>query len=191
MIPVPDFRELVGGDELDPQEEARLRRVHDLLVAAGPPPELPLVLARPPATHPRRWLGGLAMAAALAAAAFVGGYFVGHRGGAPETLRSLPMHGVGAASAASAVIEVYRPDSAGNYSFELRTDHMPSLPGVGYYVLYLTLQGKTVAACGIFMTAQDGTANVHMTLPGDVGKFDGWIITPGGETHAHQVLLTT
>ena len=35
----PDFRELVG-DEGTPEELALLRRAHDLLVAAGPPPEL-------------------------------------------------------------------------------------------------------------------------------------------------------
>ena len=37
----PTFDELAGGDDLSPEEAARLERVHDLLVAAGPPPELP------------------------------------------------------------------------------------------------------------------------------------------------------
>ena len=36
----PDFDDLVGGD-LPADERERLRRVHDLLVEAGPPPELP------------------------------------------------------------------------------------------------------------------------------------------------------
>ena len=40
----PDFDALVG-EELDAQERERLRRVHDMLVAAGPPPEAPV---RPP-----------------------------------------------------------------------------------------------------------------------------------------------
>ena len=35
----PDFDDLVGTD-LDPAERARLERVHDLLMAAGPPPDL-------------------------------------------------------------------------------------------------------------------------------------------------------
>src|SRR5437588_621917 len=43
----PEFRELVG-DDLTPEERARLERVHELLVAAGPPPELPPALAEPP-----------------------------------------------------------------------------------------------------------------------------------------------
>jgi hypothetical protein len=33
----PDFRDLVG-DDLEPEEEARLRRVHDILLVVGPPP---------------------------------------------------------------------------------------------------------------------------------------------------------
>ena len=43
----PNFDELVGA-ELPPSERERLRLVHDLLVAAGPPPELPKLLASPP-----------------------------------------------------------------------------------------------------------------------------------------------
>ena len=36
----PHFGDLVGND-LSPAERERLERVHDMLVAAGPPPELP------------------------------------------------------------------------------------------------------------------------------------------------------
>ena len=36
----PNFDELIGPD-LPPDERERLRRVHELLVAAGPPPEMP------------------------------------------------------------------------------------------------------------------------------------------------------
>ena len=46
MSDTPDFRELVGED-LPRDEEERLRRVHELLVAAGPPPELPPHLQEP------------------------------------------------------------------------------------------------------------------------------------------------
>ncbi len=43
-----EFRDIVGTEGLDPDEEARLRRVHDLLVQAGPPPDLPPALERTP-----------------------------------------------------------------------------------------------------------------------------------------------
>ena len=35
----PDFDQLLGGD-VDQADRDRLRRVHDLLLQAGPPPEL-------------------------------------------------------------------------------------------------------------------------------------------------------
>src|SRR5206468_2040698 len=44
-----DFDELVGGGDLEATERERLERVHDLLVAAGPPPELPPALEQAPA----------------------------------------------------------------------------------------------------------------------------------------------
>src|SRR5438128_1531447 len=105
----PDFHELVG-DDLAPAEEERLRGVHDLLVAAGPPPQLPRTLARAPAPRRRAWLAGLALAAALAVGAFLGGYFLGGGGGGFETAHRVPMHGVGSATGASALIDVAEAD---------------------------------------------------------------------------------
>ena len=46
MTGKPDFRDLVGED-LTPEERDRLEHVHELLIAAGPPPELPPALAEP------------------------------------------------------------------------------------------------------------------------------------------------
>ena len=43
----PNFDDLVDQG-LDLEERARLLRVHELLIAAGPPPELPPSLASPP-----------------------------------------------------------------------------------------------------------------------------------------------
>ena len=79
----PDFRELVG-DDLPAEERARLQRIHEQLVAAGPPPELPPALQDPPAAGgsvswlPRRRLGAaLVLAAALALSAFAAGFMLG------------------------------------------------------------------------------------------------------------------
>ena len=50
----PDFDDLSATD-IEPGERARLERVHELLVAAGPPPELsPTRLGRAPATPTAR-----------------------------------------------------------------------------------------------------------------------------------------
>src|ERR1700693_192369 len=85
-----DFHDIVGTEGLEPEEEARLRRVHDLLVQAGPPPDLPPGLERPPPTpvegelvqfpmlRRRRWTLAAVAAATLVVLAFGGGYLVGH-----------------------------------------------------------------------------------------------------------------
>ena len=51
MSQTPQFGDLVGND-FSPGERERLERVHDMLVAAGPPPELPQELAEAPRYHP-------------------------------------------------------------------------------------------------------------------------------------------
>ena len=43
----PDFEHMVDLAGLSPEETARLRNVHDLLLAAGPPAELPADLGLP------------------------------------------------------------------------------------------------------------------------------------------------
>src|SRR5205823_11252602 len=78
----PDFDELVDND-LTEEERERLEGVHELLVAAGPLPELPPYLEHLSAPEPaevvpffnrrRSAVAGIA-AAAIAAAAFGGGY---------------------------------------------------------------------------------------------------------------------
>ena len=66
----PDFDELVGTD-LEPGERERLEHVHELLVAAGPPPpEAVRGRAGRAAASPATSGALLALAAALAVAAF-------------------------------------------------------------------------------------------------------------------------
>src|SRR5215216_1410517 len=120
-----DFDDLVGGDDLEPEEELRLREVHDLLVQAGPPPDLPPALEHLPdepagaeiLSFPllprRRWAAAAVVAAALAAAAFGAGFLVGDRGGSSssDTVRVVPMRGQ---SGALASIRLGKRDEVGN-----------------------------------------------------------------------------
>ena len=77
MSDPPNFDELIGP-ELPPGDRERLRRVHELLIAAGPPPEMPELHASPPVrAHPRRRVAALLIAAALALAAFGAGWLLG------------------------------------------------------------------------------------------------------------------
>lgn len=178
----PDFLELVG-DDLDPDEEARLRHVHELLVAAGPPPELPPALAEPPAESGakvigfpiRRRLGTtLVLAAALAAAAFGGGYFVGNRdAGFQAEGSAITMHGANPAQLAS--IRLAPKDHAGNWPLLLRVKGLPDQPAGGYYELLLTRNGKLGPSCGTFRV-HGGVTEIVLNAPYKLKRWDGWVI---------------
>lgn len=178
----PDFDELVGGG-LAPDERERLRRVHELLVEAGPPPELPPALARPPAEKrphlgiiPRRRRFALALvAAALLAATFGGGYLVGARSTQETVDFVVPMQGTARAPGARASIAVLAKDEAGNWPMRMVVRGLPA----GRYELWLTRDGVPKASCGSFAVAGPQT-EVHLNAPYKLKRFDGWIVTREG-----------
>lgn len=198
----PKFDELAGGDDLSPEEAARLERVHDMLVAAGPPPELPPRLADPePAPRedspvaflPRRRTGlALALAAAIALVTFVGGFVAGQRHGKQfPTKVAVPMRGTAIASNASGVIQIGNEDSNGNWPLRVVVHGLRPLPAGQFYEMYLTRNGKVVATCGTFrLTSGD---SVRLNAPYDLRSYSGWIVTREGRgtsTH-HPVVLRT
>jgi len=194
----PDFRELVG-DDLPEEERARLEQVHDLLVAAGPPPELPPGIAELESEPenvvplPRRRAGALlAIAAAIAVIAVVGGYVAGRAGnGQFPAVKSLPMHGTAIAQTASATIDLGDVDQSGNWPLRVELRNLPRLPRGAYYEMYLTRHGKPAASCGTFVTS--GTSStVRLNAPYSLRRYDGWVVTrhlPG--SHRDPVVLTT
>ena len=200
MTETPDFRDLVG-DDLDEQERARLERVHQMLVFAGPPPELPPALLEPdaePTGHhqeglPRRRAGALlAIAAAIALVAFLGGYLYGNTGsGKFESLGTITMHGTKAAPSASATIAVGKRDSSGNWPLKLVVHNLPALPKRSYYEMFLTKDGKPVASCGTFSSAEK-TVTVRLNAPYNSRRYDGWVVTrQTRQSNANPVVLTT
>ena len=106
MSDAPKFQDLVG-EGLPPTERERLERVHEMLIQAGPPPELPPELEEVPDGRgtvreleptglPRRRIGAaLALAAAIALLAFVGGYLAGYNrtDNTFESVRSVALTG--------------------------------------------------------------------------------------------------
>jgi hypothetical protein len=193
LSPEPDFRGLIG-DELAPEEEARLRRTHDLLVAAGPPAELTPELehapvpGREPAPRveglPARRRGRvLALALGFAAAMLVVGYLFGARSEGFDTDYSVEMNATPAAPAADAVIDVGTEDETGNKPLQLKVRGLPRQPSGGYYELYLTRPGRTRATCGTF-GVREGTTTVRLNAPYDFDTPHGWIVIahrPSGE----------
>jgi len=181
----PDFDELVGGD-LEANERERLRRVHDLLLEAGPPPELPPALeprARAgvvvPMRRPSRRRMAVAgiLAAALAAVIFGAGVLVGGSGGdessAPEPAWVVDMTG-GDARASLAVFEV---DEAGNWPMKMTVQ---GLEAGQTYELWLVKDGKLEQMCGTFAVGKDRTV-VVLSAPYPLKTFDSWVVTRAGD----------
>ena len=198
MTDKPDFRELVG--DLPEEERWRLERVHELLVAAGPPPELPPALVEPDLDPrdanvqflPRRRAGlVLGIAAAVGVAAFLGGFLAGRAKEPFTQVFAVPMQGTAQAANASATIQVGKADEAGNWPLKVVVRGLKPLPKGQYYEMFLTKGHRPAATCGTFRIAQNGDS-VRLNAPYNFRSFDGWVVTrevPG--SGKHPVVLTT
>ncbi len=197
----PEFDELIGTD-VPADERERLRRAHDLLMAAGPLPELPPELEQPVKPPPaviipyfpkRRYAAAAVLTAALAALAFGGGYLFGHsnRGGFAAAFK-VRMHGTAAVPNALGSIQIGKRDEDGNWPMVVKVSSLPTLPPRGYYTLWLTKKGKPVAPCGTFRAHGDKTS-VTFTVAYTLRRFDGWVVTRQNPGHheAGPVVLTT
>jgi hypothetical protein len=193
-----DFNEMF--DDVPDNERERLRYAHDLLRAAGPMPELPPRLEEPveppeppliPFLPRRRSVALAVAAAAVIAAAFGGGYLVGHRGGNFTAVRDVQMHATSAAPQALASIEIGKRDTHGNWPMLVKLSGLNKLPKGGYYALWLTRNGKPVAPCGWFRA--DGNTSLELTVAYSLKRFDGWMLTKQlpGVHEPGPVLLTT
>jgi len=187
----PTFDDLVD-DETTGAEREQLRHVHDLLVRAGPPPELPPELEAGPnlqMTMARRRQrakkrGMLLLAAALVAVlVFIGGYAAGNgqkgsRGANPVT--TLNLKGTTIAPNAKASLEVWHPRD-GNWPMTLSVVGLAQLPSRRYYEVYVVRGGKILGSCGVFRVNQ--TRNpvvVTLNAPYPLQKGDSWVVTRQG-----------
>ena len=200
------FEDFVDHEGLSGEEEARLRHVHELLVQAGPPPDLPPGLERPPTAPvdddaeivqfpllPRRRWPLFAVAAALVGlVVFGGGYLTGHskkKSSSFETTFTVPMSGHNAV----AFLRVAPRDSAGNAPMELEVNNLPTQKKeTDFYELWLTLDHKAVVPCGVFRVNARNTT-VRLSVPYDFKRYDGWVVTKqtGPKNTPGPVVLTT
>jgi hypothetical protein len=187
----PNLDDLFESD-VTLEERDRLRHVHDLLVAAGPPPELspelesvqwpedalaPLGLTRRAGTRKRSPLLIAAAIATVAAAAFLFGQATGTNStNAIDVKRVVNLRGTGLARGAFATLELGGRDSQGNWPMLLHVSGLRQLPEGGYYDLYLTRGGKPVALCGSFNVVH-GSVTVRMSAAYALERFDGWVVT--------------
>jgi hypothetical protein len=205
MTRPPDFDDLVGS-EVERAERERLRAVHELLVEAGPPPELSpeielgptlgTTLARRGGRGGRSQRGVLLLAAALAALglAFLGGYLAAGngKGSGKATGIVLKLTGTRAAPTALASLRLEPADTSGNWPMKITATGLPKLPPHGYYTVWIMRHGKPWAPCGTFIVADaQHTVSVWLNAPYRLRHGDKWIVTeqlPGHHEAGRTVL---
>jgi len=186
MTPL-NFDELIGP-EVEGAERERLRRVHELLVEAGPPPEMTPELEAGPSlavtigirqrkVKIRRQVMLLAATVAVLALAFLGGYLTGNSGGTTAE-RTLQLSGTPAAPHALASLQLEPKDAAGNWPMKVSVEGLPTLPARSYYEVYLVRGGKPWASCGSFVVAQGARGTtVQLNAPYRLQPGDSWVVT--------------
>jgi hypothetical protein len=203
MTRTPEFDEMVGAD-LSSEERERLERVHDLLVIAGPPPELTpemergptlaMTLGRSSRRRVERRVALLAAAVLVLVVAFLGGYLAGHGSvGSLAGGHTLNLVGTAQARGAQASLHVQDADVAGNWPMTLSVTGLPKLPPQGYYEVFLTRNGKIFAPCGTFLVKSATSAvSVQLNAPYHLHRGDGWVVTKQlpGRREAGPVVLT-
>ena len=191
MTQHPNFDEIVGAD-VSAEERERLRRAHELLIEAGPPPELAPELEsvpwpddalaplwRRPGRRKPVWQRPVVLAAALATAAVLGFVLGSSTEPGPNSInaqQTLKLHGTALEPAALATLEIGNTDRDGNYRMVLHVEGLPKLKNGGYYDLYLTKRGKPLVSCGTFNA--EGETVVPMVAAYNLDRFDkdGWVI---------------
>ena len=174
----PDFDELVGV-ALEADERARLRRVHELLVEAGPPPELVAAPARIVEVRPLRRRGALiAIAASLVLTAFALGVAIDDSSGQRRAVDFVAeMEGP---SGASAELTVFEVDEAGNWPMEIEVAGLAPAESGRPFELWLTRDGELSALCGSFLTDGGGWAVVPVNAPYRFEGDYGWVVVEEG-----------
>lgn len=182
MTRAPDFRDLIG-DDIPAEERDRLHRVHDLLVTAGPPPELPDSLTEPPSPRgtvtflQRRLRTAIVLAAALALAAFAFGYLVGERDDSP-TARFAAADTVilGEKVGPQAIVRIGERDANGNHPMLLTVERLPHAVAGDYYTLFMTRNGRPIVPCGTFNVRDERPTTFRFTVGYDLNRYDGLLL---------------
>jgi hypothetical protein len=196
----PDYDELMEAIER-PEDRERLRRVHELLLEAGPPPELSPALARAPAPAPlrfalrpnrRRLAGVFALAGALLATMFGIGYLAGNSESDESAIPVRETVSLVSNSDASGAVDLGFKGRDGNWPMVVTVRGLDPLRGGDYYTLALTKAGKPVVTCGTFNVADRSRSSVRMSAAYNLAGFDGWVVLHyDAQTHDDTPVLWT
>ena len=171
------------GDDVPPDELARLREVDALLRSVpAPPPSGDVRPLVPPSRRRPARSAALAVAAVLIVAlAFAGGTLLRSGGGFPsEASVALAPAAAGPASA-SGELRLAAPDGHGNRAVELDVQGLPAQGGAGgdVYALGVVRPGGRMWRCGTFTTGT-GEATVRMTIPYAISEDANWVVSQAG-----------
>jgi hypothetical protein len=171
---VTSFDELIGAEPAG-EERARLRSVHELLLEAGPPPEISPEIAKGPslkmtlgrgrrAQSSRRRLIPLVAAAALVAAIIGIGLSINNK----QQGLVVPLRGTIAAPKAAGTLDVLRPRT-------MRI-HVTGL-AQGTYGVYVVSNGRPSLECGSFVVKTNGIDTAAtLTSPYRLHAHDTWVV---------------
>ena len=187
----PTLDELIGADTTG-AERQRLERAHELLLEAGPPPELSDKLEAGPTLGmtlgqkrrvKRRAM--LLLAATLASVlVFLAGYAVANRGGGGNTpVITQALQGTKFVPQAQGTLQVW-DSKAGNWPMTLTVVGLPTLAPHTYYEVYLVRDGKPWGLCGTFRVVgtPEQPVTVSLTAPYTLRKGDSWVVTRPGRS---------
>ncbi len=183
----PSFDDLVDRDDAT---RDRLRETHELLVAAGPPPELPPSLQEAPPEPqakairvPRRRYTALAALAVAAIVLFGVGYALGGGDRSQEPVRTVRLAGP---AGASGILAVQPVEAAGNWPLLLNVGGLPPLAPGQSYTLWLARGDRLTHACGTFVVDAGGAAaGVSLNAPYELDAYSGWIVVRTGTNTPH------
>jgi hypothetical protein len=208
----PTLNDLIGGEPTG-DERQQLQHVHEMLLEAGPPPELGekleagptlgMTLARQRHRRKLKRRGMVLLAAAiLVFMVFVAGYAsrsTGGGGGGPQAVITQQLKGTSLVPQAQGTLQVWNSQDAGtNWPMTLTVVGLPTLAPHNYYEVYLVRNGKPWGSCGTFRVgnsrnAAGSSVTVTLTAPYTLHPGDTWVVTrPGsGGTEPGQTVLSS
>ena len=200
-----DFDQMVDLTGVSPEDRARMLRVHELLVSAGPPVELPSELEDAPSDvggaeviafpRRRRTAAAISIAAAVAVACFSGGYILANQAHHNSSLHAVRVVGLSGEQNSLASLRVGAADANGNWPVQLTVQGLPPLHGTdSHYLLMLTHNGKPTWVCGMFKVGKDGATTVTFSVPYRITGQTKWAVTEmtdGLKFPGHVVMTTS
>ena len=200
-----DFDDIVDLAGVSPEDRSRMLRVHELLVAAGPPADLPSALTEAPSgvdeakviafPRRRRTAAAILIAAAVAVACFSGGYVLANQAHHGTSLHAIRVVGLSGEQNSLASLRVGAADANGNWPVQLTVKGLPQLHGTdSHYLLMLTQNGKPTWVCGMFKVGSDGATTVSFSVPYRITGQTKWAVTEmtkGTRFPGHVVMTTS